>query len=347
MDNLRAFRFLLFFPNISDNEEEEEEEEEVNRPTSVPRFNPDITTVRPKMDQAALNPQINDSRLQDFRAKQNNTTTQQQTTQSSSPPPLLSTVFPASPGGAMNTTAPTPSSIRTEPKPTKKQPSTTTERGTPLKNYPTVFPGLAFPTTRQSEGNETILATVPPKPQNQNAVTAKLPTNNGNQTQNVYYRPTNSALRPTGYPTANAYYLTTAKPSQGLNIQYGAPTAKQSNETTVKYGTPNETTAQAEQKDDFAAQTNYLPPDGQPNNALPHQVFNPEHEMLQAQEEEAERVRLLSVTTPAPVTNNKDSDEDVNAPDNANKDKDNDWHGLRFGPLALPPAFKEPISRKG
>eukprot|EP00112_Aurelia_sp_Birch-Aquarium-sp1_P010957 Seg2316.2 transcript_id=Seg2316.2/GoldUCD/mRNA.D3Y31 product="hypothetical protein" protein_id=Seg2316.2/GoldUCD/D3Y31 len=347
---------------VPDNEDNDEEKQ-VNRPTSVPRFNPDITTVRPKMDQAALNPQVNDSRLQDFRTQQNNTTTQQQTTQSpTSSSPLLSTVFPASPGGAMNTTAPTPSSIRTEPKTTQKQPSTTKERGTPLKNYPTVFPGLAFPTTGKSEGNETILATVQPQSQNQNAVTANLPPNNGNQTQNAYYGPTNSAVRPTGYPTANAYYLTTVKPSQGSNIKYGAPTARQSKEPTVKYGTPtarqskeptvkygtpNETTAQAEQKDDFAAQTSYSPPDAQQSNGLPHQVFNPEHEMLQAQEDEAERIRLLSVTTPAPVTNNKDSDEDINAPDNANKDQDDDWHGLRYGPLALPPAFKESISRKG
>ena len=111
----------------------------------------------------------------------------------------------------------------------------------------------------------------------------------------------------------------------------------------LKHGTQTEETVIGKQKDEFAYQTTQSI--GQTNAVVPHQVFNPEKEAEEDKAAEEERQRLLAMTPPKPVTYMRDSDEDVTSPDNENKD--NDWRGLQYGPLALPPAFKKLPSRKG
>lgn len=291
------------------------------------------TTIRPKMDQADLNPSINESKLQDFDVKTGKTTTNYPTTRPITrgritPTTMyLQTVFPASNGGAENGTAPTLAPIQVEKIKTTKEP-TTKEKGTPLKDYPTVFPGLAY--SRKPSGSRTseaVLATRPTRLQNSDSVTKKVPGKgnrlDGSGSANYYARTTGRPVFQTTNSAVNM--LTTSKP-------------------TLKYVTQN---VNGQQKDEFSYQTTVSQTDGQTNVVVPHQVFNPEQEAQQDQEAEEERQRLLAMTTPAPVTYMRDSDEDVTSPDNQNKDDDNDWHGLRYGPLALPPAFKGHPSRKG
>ena len=305
----------------------EEKEEESQAETTVLPFKT-LTPIRPKLDQADLQPNVNQSKIADFGDKSSNTTTLPPTDQPrmAASTIYLPTVFPAARGGALNGTAATIAPIHIGELNTTKKP-TTREKGTPLKDYPTVFPGLAYPSNRPSKQrhNDSIIATTPSGVQNENAVTAKLPekVENPSNESAKYFQQTTP--RPV-YQTTNAgvNMFTTRKPS-------------------AKYGTPNEETANAKQKDEFAYQNTQ-------NNAetsvvVPHQVFNPEQEAQDDQAAEEERQRLLAMTTKAPVTFMRDSDEDVTSPDNQNKD--NDWHGLQYGPLALPPAFKGQPSIKG
>lgn len=266
--------------------------------------------------------------MQDFGDTPVNATTIPRTTPAITRPHMaqstvyLPTVFPTS-GGA-TTAAP----IRVDEIESSKKP-TTKEKGTPLKDYPTVFPGLAYSSKKPSESskNLSVIATRPTKLQNQEAITANIP---GNENQ-------------PGYGSAKYYPRTTNRPvlkttnAAGYQLTTGGPSAK--------YGKQIEETVSAEQKDDFAYQTQVNLPNGQTNVAVPHQVFNPEQEAQEDKEAEEERQRLLSATTPAPVTFMRDSDEDVTSPDNENKDSD--WHGLQYGPLALPPAFQSGPSSKG
>ena len=287
-----------------------------------------VTPVRAKLDQANLSPIVNDAKLADLGHRNTSTispTTQPVKQQSITASTVyLPTIFPANKDGALNGTAPTIAPIYVKKIKTTNGPKTE-EIGTPLNNYPTVFPGLAYPTNRPPNGSHTmnITATTPQRPQN--AITANLPVNQlGNQ----------------AYGTAQ-YSRTTTPPT--FRTTHKAAGILTTGRATSKHGVQTEENVIGEQKDEFAHQVSQ--PIGQTNAVVPHEVFNPEKEAEEDRAAEEERQRLLAMTPPTPVTYMRDSDEDVNSPDN--EDKDNDWRGLQYGPLALPPAFKDLPSRKG
>lgn len=281
------------------------------------------------MDQAQLSPTVDESKLADNGEKTRNTSTVSPSKEPVRQPSVtastnyLPTVFPANKGGALNGTAPTLAPIHIEEIRTAKTP-TTKESGTPLKQYPTVFPGLAYPSNRPTNGS--FNGTWPTRLQSQNTNATRLP---GIQPENQTYGSGNYFPWATRLPI----FKTTKRPVEML--------------TTVKPKTENgpqkEETVIGKQKDEFAYQTTQSI--GQTNVVVPHQVFNPEKEAEEDKAAEEERQRLLAMTSPTPVTYMRDSDEDVTSPDN--ESKDNDWRGLQYGPLALPPAFKKPLLRKG
>ena len=291
-----------------------------------------MTPVRPKMDQAHLSPNVNETNLVEYGDRKKNISTLSPTNEPINQPNMIAssmnlpTVFPAAKDGALNGTAPTLEPIKDKKLHTSTKP-TTKEKGTPLQDYSTVFPGLAYPSNRPTNGgNNESSNSGKPIVESQSNTATRLP----------QVQPENPKFGSPQY-----YPRTTIQP--GLQTTINLPKMLTTNKPSVKHWIQNEETEAGQQKDEFAYQATQS--SGQTNVVVPHEIFNPEKEAEEDRAAEEERQRLLAVTPTAPVTYMMDSDEDVTSPDNENKD--NDWRGLQYGPLALPPAFKKLPSRTG
>ncbi len=339
----------MFF-YFAENTENEEPNPKTANPTRQPYANNEMMTIRPKMDQADLNPGVNESTLEDLGAITANVTTPQQPkyasrAESSPTQPMIQTA--AKSIEILNQETAENARITMEAKNNHSSMPRTPTTVQPLGDYSTVFPGLLFPSRRPparepAKGLVTTAATkLEGSEQGRQQQQQQIQENVNNQ--GVTAMPTKVPQRTTRQGVySTGYWAGSTRPwtgSTGLNSVKNQTTARPTTTRSAKYDNnngsleSNETTEEAESKDSFAVAY------PQQNAGLPHQVFNPEEERKQDEEAEAERIRLMYTTTPAPVTYNKDSDEDVTSPDNENQD--DDWHGLRYGPLALPPAFQE------
>ena len=312
--------------------EANEREDNVERILTTAQPYRSITPVRPNIDQAHLSPNVNETNLVEYGDKKKNLSTLSPTKEPINQPSMIAssmnlpTVFPAVNDGALNGTAPTLEPIKDNELHTSMKP-TTKEKGMPLQNYSTVFPGLAYPSNRPTNGGKNESSNSgKPIVQSQTNTATRLP-----------------PIQPESPEYSSAKYnpRTTIQPR--LQTTISLPKMLTTNKPTVKHWTQNEETEAGQQKDEFAYQTTQS--NSQINVVVPHQIFNPEKEAEEDRAAEEERQRLLAMTPTAPVTYMMDSDEDVTSPDNENKD--NDWRGLQYGPLALPPAFKKLPSKTG
>ena len=307
---------------------EEETNNTVSTTIRIPYVNKNLITIRPNMDQANPSP-INTTQMQELGVNHTTpapptypatTLPRRQTqpvareeTQTPSLPPFVTNRKPGSTSLAEPTTVTT-----TEKNSSTKSPTTVK----PLENYPTIYPGLAYPTSRPGWVNNNTKSPVEKANQSNSSL-------NDNPDSNMY---NNSNTLETTTSSSRNQMLSSISTLPTLSPTTARSGADPSNRAMPQN---NESTEGAEGKDSLAASYS------QQNQSMPHQVFNPAQEILDDQAAEQERLRLLSITTPAPVTFNKDSDEDITSPDNENND--NDWHSLQYGILALPPGFKVPV----